>query len=65
MEEIIEDAEVVTRVAALDIGKATLMACARVPHEDNPGRRSSLAGTMTAVIRSPGQAQILRASGYH
>ena len=65
MEEIIEDAEIVTRVAALDIGKATLMACARVPHEDNPGRRSSLAGTMTAVIRSPGQAQILREAGYH
>ena len=65
MEEIIEDAEVVTRVAALDISKATLMACVRVPHEDKPGRRTSLAGTMTAVIRSPGQAQILREAGYH
>ena len=39
MEEITEDAEVVTRVAALDIGKATLTACVRVPHEDKPGRR--------------------------
>jgi hypothetical protein len=65
VEEIIEDAEVVTRVAALDISKATLMACVRVPHEDKPGRRTSLAGTMTAVIRSPGQAQILREAGYH
>jgi transposase len=34
-----EDAEIVTRVAALDIGKATLTACVRVPHEDKPGRR--------------------------
>ena len=39
MEEITEDAEFVARVAALDIGKATLTACVRVPHEDKPGRR--------------------------
>ncbi len=39
MEEITEDAEIVQRVAALDIGKATLTACVRVPHEGKPGRR--------------------------
>ena len=39
MEEIAEDIEIVVRVAALDIGKATLMACVRVPDEDKPGRR--------------------------
>jgi len=39
VEEITEDAEFVARVAALDIGKATLTACVRVPHEDKPGRR--------------------------
>ena len=39
MEEITEDTEVVARVAALDVGKATLTACVRVPHEDKPGRR--------------------------
>jgi transposase len=39
VEEIIEDAEIVARVAGLDIGKATLTACVRVPHEDKPGRR--------------------------
>ena len=39
MEEITEDIEIVARVAALDIGKATLMACVRVPDEDKPGRR--------------------------
>jgi transposase len=39
VEEITEDAEIVQRVAALDIGKATLTACVRVPHEGRPGRR--------------------------
>jgi transposase len=39
VEEITEDIEIVARVAALDIGKATLMACVRVPGEDKPGRR--------------------------
>jgi transposase len=39
VEEITEDAEIVARVAALDIGKATLVACVRVPHEGKPGRR--------------------------
>ena len=39
MEEITEDAEIVARVAALDVGKAELVACVRVPHEDKPGRR--------------------------
>jgi transposase len=39
VEEITEDAEIVERVAALDVGKATLTACVRVPHEDRPGRR--------------------------
>jgi len=39
VEEITEDIEIVARVAALDIGKATLMACVRVPDEDKPGRR--------------------------
>jgi transposase len=39
MEETAESAELVERVAALDIGKAALMACIRVPHEDKPGRR--------------------------
>ena len=39
MEETNEPAELVERVAALDIGKAALTACIRVPHEDKPGRR--------------------------
>ena len=39
MEETDEPAQLVERVAALDIGKATLTACIRVPHEDKPARR--------------------------
>ena len=40
MEEITEEpGALVERVAALDIGKATLTACVRVPHEDRPGAR--------------------------
>ncbi len=39
MEEITEEpGALVERVAALDIGKASLTACIRVPHEDKPGR---------------------------
>ena len=29
--------EIIERVAALDIGKAELVCCARVPDEDRPG----------------------------
>jgi transposase len=39
VEQITEDAELVARVAALDVGKAELTACVRVPDEDMPGRR--------------------------
>src|SRR5262249_43718245 len=34
-----DDQEVIARVAALDIGKAELVCCVRVPDEDRPGRR--------------------------
>jgi transposase len=34
-----EPAQVVARVCAIDIGKAGLVACVRVPHPSNPGRR--------------------------
>ena len=37
-----EEAELVARVTALDVGKASLVACVRVPHEDKPG--AALAG---------------------
>jgi transposase len=39
MEEVDERELHVERVAALDLGKAVLEACVRVPHESRPGRR--------------------------
>jgi transposase len=53
MEEITEEAaELVARVAALDIGKASLVACVRVPHETIPGRRRQEVRTFTTTTRS-------------
>jgi transposase len=39
MREIAEEELFVERVAALDLGKAALEACVRLPHPDRPGRR--------------------------
>jgi transposase len=39
LQETQENEEIIERVAALDIGKAELMCCVRVPDEDRPGRR--------------------------
>jgi transposase len=39
IEETDEAVEVVERVCALDIGKAALTVCIRVPHETKPGHR--------------------------
>ena len=40
MDEITEEpGALAERIAALDIGKATLTVCLRVPHEDRPGAR--------------------------
>jgi transposase len=39
VEETDEAVDLVERVGALDIGKAALTACIRVPHDDQPGRR--------------------------
>jgi len=53
MEEIVEEeAELVARVAALDIGKKELVACVRVPHEDKPGRRRQEVRTFATTTRS-------------
>jgi len=48
--------EIIERVAALDIGKAELVACVRVPHPDRPGRRaqeiitySTMTGSLLAL----------------
>ncbi len=53
MEEVDEVELTVQRVAALDLGKATLEACMRVPHPGKPGRRmQEIRGyaTTTAVL---------------
>src|SRR5437667_7671033 len=52
MEETGELAELVERVAALDIGKAALTACVRVPHETKPGARLQEVRTCTTTTRS-------------
>src|SRR6516225_4277444 len=53
MEEITEElTALVERVAALDIGKATLTACVRVPHETRPGRRRQEVRTCATTTRS-------------
>jgi len=44
--------EIIERVAALDIGKAELTCCVRVPHEDRPGRRLQEGGTYSTMTRS-------------
>jgi transposase len=52
VEDITEEAELVARVAALDIGKAELVACVRVPHGTTPGRRRQEVRTFTTTTRS-------------
>ncbi|MEV0228657.1 transposase [Nonomuraea sp. NPDC050786] len=40
MEEVSEEpVDLVERICAIDIGKTTVVACVRVPHEVKPGRR--------------------------
>ncbi len=53
MEEVSEEAaELVARVAALDVGKASLVACVRVPHEGTPGRHRQEVRTFATTTRS-------------
>ncbi len=51
-EEDPQDGEIVARVAALDIGKAEVVCCVRVPHEDKPGRRCQEVQTYSTMTRS-------------
>jgi transposase len=44
--------EIAERVAALDIGKAELMCCVRVPDEDYPGRRLQEVAAYSTLTRS-------------
>jgi transposase len=44
--------EIIERVAALDIGKAELVACVRVPSDANPGRRMQEVNSYSTMTRS-------------
>jgi transposase len=56
--------EIIERVAALDIGKAELVACIRVPNPDKPDRRAQEITTYSTMTRSLlGLAERLRALG--
>ena len=44
--------EIIARVAALDIGKAEVMCCVRVPNEDRPGRRLQEVRPYSTMTRS-------------
>jgi transposase len=52
LEEDPQAEEIIERVAALDIGKAELVCCARVPHEGKPGRRLQEVRTYSTMTRS-------------
>jgi len=52
LQETTDREEIIERVAALDIGKAELVCCVRVPHEDKPGRRLQEVQTYSTMTRS-------------
>ena len=47
-----DDEQIIARVAALDIGKAELVCCVRVPDEDRPDRRLQEVETHSTMTRS-------------
>ena len=51
MEEVDEQELHVERVAALDLGKAALEVCVRVPHQTKPGRRLQEVRTYQTMTR--------------
>jgi transposase len=52
LQETHDREEIIERVAALDIGKAELMCCVRVPDEDRPGRRLQEVAAYPTMTRS-------------
>jgi transposase len=52
LQEDTQTEEIIARVAALDIGKAEVVCCVRVPHEDKPGRRLQEVSTHSTMTRS-------------
>ena len=52
LEEAQDEEQIITHVAGLDIGKASLVSCARVPDETKPGRRLQEVHTYATMTRS-------------
>lgn len=52
MQETHDREEIVERVAALDIGKAEVVCCVRVPRDGRPGRRMQEVETYSTMTRS-------------
>jgi len=52
LEEDPQSEEIIARVAALDIGKAELVCCVRVPHEGKPGRWCQEVASYSTMTRS-------------
>ncbi len=52
LQEIHDSNEVVARLAALDIGKAELVCCSRVPNPDRSGQRLQEVTTYSTMTRS-------------
>jgi transposase len=52
LEETHDTEELIQRIAALDIGKATLVCCVRVPSPDTPGRRLQEVTTYKTMTRA-------------
>jgi transposase len=52
LEETHDAEEIIARVAALDIGKAELVCCVRVPSPGQPGKRLQEVGTYSTMTRS-------------
>lgn len=50
--DVEDDQEVLARVAAIDVAKASGMVCTRVPHETTPGRRVSKVWQVSATTNS-------------
>ena len=58
-----DNEEIVERVAALDIGKAELVCCVRVPCEDRPGRLQEVETYATMTRSLVSMADRLRCLG--
>jgi transposase len=52
LQETHDDEEIIERIAALDIGKAELVCCVRVPGDGAAGRRRQEVSTHSTMTRS-------------